>query len=295
MIFPIILEMKRYIKVPTSLVSGLVSQSTLRLDGCSVIEQCIHSMQGSGTMFLEEHLLLFVLEGSNTLTYGKQKYVVGKNEMILLKKATAVRYEKKGNPENDNIYDSLMFCLKDDILKEFLTKAEITVPRSDEEIKTTVNPMSDCLIAFAHSLKPYFNNPAEVNPRLLRLKIMELLFDVSHDSKNTFRQILQLRQPVRADIREVVEQNYTNPVTLPELAYLSGRSLSSFKRDFMLVFNESPAMWIRNKRLCKAKEMLEISSLSVNDVCFSVGFENLSHFSRIFKEHYGVPPSHYRK
>ena len=33
--------------------------------------------------------------------------------------------------------------------------------------------MSDCLIAFAHSLKPYFNNPAEVNPRLLRLKIMK--------------------------------------------------------------------------------------------------------------------------
>ncbi|MDR2947731.1 MAG: hypothetical protein LBV71_00850 [Prevotella sp.] len=50
------------------------------------------------------------------------------------------------------IYDSLMFCLKDDILKEFLTKAEITVLRSDEKIKTTVNPMSNCLISFAHSL-----------------------------------------------------------------------------------------------------------------------------------------------
>ena len=287
--------MKKYIKVPTSLVSGLVSQSTLKIDGCSIIEQCIHSMEGTGTMFLEEHILLFVLEGCNKLTYGKQTYNVGKNEMILLKKATAVKYKKEGNPENDNIYDSLMFCLKDDILKEFLIKAEITVPRSDEEIKTTVNPMSDCLIAFAYSLKPYFNNPTEVNPGLLRLKIMELLFDVSNDSHNTFRQILQLRQPVRTDIKEVVEQNYTNPVTLPELAYLSGRSLSSFKRDFLLLFNESPALWIKNKRLTKAKEMLEITALPVNDICFSVGFENVSHFSRIFKEHYGVPPSHYRK
>lgn len=287
--------MKRYIKVPTSLVSGLVSQSTLKLDGCSVIEQCIHSMQKSGTMFLEEHLLLFVLEGSNKLTYGKQVYVVGKNEMILLKKATAVKYEKNGNTENDNIYSSMMFCLKDDILKDFLIKADVTAVRSDEEIKTMVNPMSDCLIAFAHSLKPYFNNPSEVNPKLLRLKIMELLFDVSNDSKNIFRQILQLRQPVRADIKEVVEQNYTNPVTLPELAYLSGRSLSSFKRDFMSVFNESPATWIRNKRLEKAKEMLEITALSINDICYSIGFENISHFSRIFKQHYGIPPSHYRK
>lgn len=287
--------MKKMIKVPTSLTSGLVSQSALKLDGCSVIEQCIHSMEGSGTMFLEEHLLLFVLEGSNTLTYGKQVYVVNKNEMILLKKATAIKYEKKGNSDNDNIYDSLMFCLKDDILKDFLTKAEVSISRSDEEIKTTVNPMSDCLVAFAHSLKPYFNNPSEVNPDLLRLKIMELLFDVSKGSQNTFRQILQLREPVRASIKSVVEQNYINPVSIPELAYLSGRSVSSFKRDFVKTFNDSPSRWIRAKRLEKAKEMLEISTLSISEICFSVGFENISHFSRIFKEQYGVSPNSYRK
>lgn len=287
--------MKKMIKVPTSLTSGLVSQSALKLDGCSVIEQCIHSMEGSGTMFLEEHLLLFVLEGSNTLAYGKQVYVVNKNEMILLKKATAIKYEKKGNPDNDNIYDSLMFCLMDDILKDFLTKAEVSISRSDEEIKTTVNPMSDYLVAFAHSLKPYFNNPSEVNPGLLRLKIMELLFDVSKGSQNTFRQILQFREPVRASIKSVVEQNYISPVSIPELAYLSGRSVSSFKRDFVKTFNDSPSRWIRAKRLEKAKEMLEISTLSISEICFSVGFENISHFSRIFKEQYGISPNSYRK
>ncbi|MCD8263609.1 MAG: hypothetical protein LUD02_05145 [Tannerellaceae bacterium] len=137
-----------------------------------------------------------------------------------------------------------MFCLTDDLIKEFLTLSNVKVPQLDEKVKTAVYPMSECLVAFAHSLSPYFQNPSSVNPGLLRLKIMELLYDVSEYSKNVFRQLLQLRRPVRVDIRQVVEQYYATPVTLPELAFLSGRSLSSFKRDFQQTYNEPPAQWI---------------------------------------------------
>lgn len=234
---------------------------------------------------------MIVLDGTATLSYGKQSYVVHKNEMILLKKATSVHYEKEGNPENADIFDNLMFCLKDELLKEFLTLQNVSISHMTEEIKNTVNPMNEYLTAFAYSLKPYFNNPASVNPGLLRLKIMEMLYDVSACSKNMFRQILLLRQPVRADIRQVVEQNYASPITLTELAYLSGRSLSSFKRDFQSTYNMPPAQWIREHRLSKAKDILRNTNLSVSDVCYSLGFENATHFSRIFKEQYGISPS----
>ncbi|MCC8144632.1 MAG: hypothetical protein LIO97_12720 [Tannerellaceae bacterium] len=236
--------MKKFVKVPTNLVSGTGCQHSLKLDGCSVIDSCVHSTKGSGSMFLEEHLLLFVLAGKITFYHGKQVYTLGRNKMILFKKATYVKYEKEGEPENDHIYESLMFCLTDDLIKEFLTLSNVKVPQLDEEVKTAVYPMSECLVAFAHSLSPYFQNPSSVNPGLLRLKIIELLYDVSEYSKNVFRQLLQLRRPVRVDIRQVVEQYYATPVTLPELAFLSGRSLSSFKRDFQQTYNEPPAQWI---------------------------------------------------
>ena len=188
-----------------------------------------------------------------------------------------------------------MFCLKDDLIKEFLTTTNVKVQRMDEEVKTSVYPMNECLVAFAKSLYPYFTDPSTINPGLLKLKIMELLYDVSECSKNMFRQILQLRNPARTDIQHVVEQYYTTPVTLPELAFLSGRSLSSFKRDFQQIYNISPAQWIRVRRLEKAKEMLQETVLPVNEICYSVGFENVSHFSRIFKNHYGYPPTQYRQ
>ncbi|MFJ5762975.1 helix-turn-helix domain-containing protein [Neobacillus sp. NPDC093182] len=49
-----------------------------------------------------------------------------------------------------------------------------------------------------------------------------------------------------------------------------------------MIFNRStdtsPLQWIRNRRLDRAKELLANSSLSVTDVCFSTGFENVGHF-----------------
>ncbi|NML69144.1 helix-turn-helix transcriptional regulator [Chryseobacterium sp. RP-3-3] len=261
------------------------------LDGCSIIEQCIHSTEVKGTMYLEQHLLLIVLEGSVVLTYGKQEYTLGKNDMILLKKATAVKYHKFGNAENDNIYDSFMFSIKDDLLKSFLSTSEIKVSKPEGEIKTGVYPMNECLVAFAHSMKPYFFDHSVVHPGQLRLKIMELLYDVAECNRNMFLQILQLHEPVRTDIRNVVEHHYASPVSISELAYLSGRSLSSFKRDFQNIYNVAPATWIREKRLEKAKDMLETTALSVSDVCYSLGFENVSHFSRIYKEFHGQAPS----
>ncbi|MFD1903052.1 helix-turn-helix domain-containing protein [Paenibacillus rhizoplanae] len=71
-----------------------------------------------------------------------------------------------------------------------------------------------------------------------------------------------------------MEENFMNPVSLNDLAYLSGRSLAAFKRDFQAIYNTSPLKWVRNRRLDKAKELLAETALSVTDICFfSTGFE----------------------
>ncbi|MBQ4398783.1 MAG: helix-turn-helix transcriptional regulator [Bacteroidales bacterium] len=60
---------------------------------------------------------------------------------------------------------------------------------------------------------------------------------------------------------------------------------------FQAIYGESPARWIREQRLRKAHEMLQSTSLSVTDIAYSLGFENPTHFSRIFKQSYGISPS----
>ena len=282
--------MTKITKFPSALISGDCTTSSLTLDGGSIIDQCIVTAGERGTFFLEQHLLYVVLGGSVKLTSGRQSWTVRKNEMILLRRAQSVSYEKQGSEET-GLFESQLFAIIDELLKDFLTSQQVQIPQMTEELGAQVSPMSDRLVAYCWSLSPYFNDPSQVNPGLLRLKVMELLYNVMDCSKNIFRQMLQLRQPVKTDIHRVVEENYTSPISLDELAYLSGRSLSSFKREFQDIYGESPARWIREKRLSKAQQMLRSSSLSVADVAYSLGFENPTHFSRIFKQQYGYAPS----
>ena len=282
--------MNKITKFPSALISGDCTTSSLVLDGGSIIDQCIVTAGERGTFFLEQHLLYVVLGGSVKLTCGRQSWTVGKNQMILLRKAHSVTYEKQGSPET-GLFESQLFAINDELLKDFLTTQKVNIPPMAEELGAQVSPMSERLVAYCWSLSPYFNDPSQVNPGLLRLKVMELLYNVMDCSKNIFRQMLQLRQPVKVDVHRVVEDNYTSPISLEELAYLSGRSLSSFKRDFQSIYGEPPAKWIREKRLSRAQQMLRSTQLSVADVAYSLGFENPTHFSRIFKQQFGYSPS----
>ena len=282
--------MNKITKFPSALVSGDYTASSLVLDGGNIIDQCIVTAGERGTFFLEQHLLYVVLGGSVRLTCGRQSWTVGKNQMILLRKAHSVSYEKQGSPET-GLFESQLFAINDELLKDFLTTQQVNIQQMTEEIGAQVSTMSGRLVAYCWSLSPYFDDPSQVNPGLLRLKVMELLYNVMDCSKNIFRQMLQLRQPAKVDVHRVVEDNYTSPISLEELAYLSGRSLSSFKRDFQSIYGESPAKWIREKRLARAKQILQSSRLSVADVAYCLGFENPTHFSRIFKQQYGISPS----
>jgi AraC-like DNA-binding protein len=283
------------IKVPGCLTESPFHNNALTLNGLSVVESCTHTHKKTGSMFLEEHLLLFVKKGTNTMTHGKTQHIIRSGEMLLLKKATLVNYCKEGDPAQDNVYDSMMFFLKDEFLKDFMKMANIQSSYTEEQVKITVKPVKERLLRFFDSITPYFTEPENIDAGLIKLKMLELLYDISGTDKNLLQQILQLKQPVKTELTTLMEEQFTNPVSLSELAYLSGRSLSSFKRDFQSTYNMPPSEWIRNRRLEKANELLKSTSLTVTDICYTMGFENIAHFSRVFKERFGYTPSSLRQ
>ncbi|XEC93033.1 AraC family transcriptional regulator [Paenibacillus tarimensis] len=285
------LRTEKVAKVPHDLTREPVNQVILKMKGLTVVESCTFNKGLKGTMFLEDHLLLFVLEGTYTVRFGSQEYIVRKNEMVLLQKSIVIEYEKSGEAGSDYVLDYMMFFLKEELIFEFIKMADLESNYPSALVPISVNTINDRLMNYIHSLKPYFKETDTINDGLIKIKLLELLFDVADADEQFLYQFLQLKRTKRKSITEVVEQNITNPVSLNDLAYLSGRSLSAFKRDFQAIYNTSPLRWIRNRRLDIAKELLLHSSLSVTDVCFSTGFENVAHFSKVFKERFGVPPS----
>ena len=283
--------MDKILKVPQGLLEAPYNHSGLELEGCKVIESCTHVSSKTGSMFLEDHLLLFVIQGNYTIRYSKQEYTLQRNQMVLLKKAIAIEYLKSGDPANDHLAEYMMFFIKDEFLKEFAQMTNVDVKQSDELVPVSIKTINPQLLAFVQSLKPYFENEEAIDGGLIKLKMLELLYGLASSDKNLMLQLLQLKKQARTDISHILETNYLNPVSLSELAYLSGRSLSSFKRDFQSIYKIPPSTWLREKRLVKAKDLLNTTAMSVTDVCYSVGFENVAHFSRVFKEHFGMSPS----
>jgi transcriptional regulator GlxA family with amidase domain len=92
-----------------------------------------------------------------------------------------------------------------------------------------------------------------------------------------------------------MEANFCYNLSLDEFARLCHRSLSSFKRDFKKHFNVSPGKWLLTRRLEYAALLLKNSDLNIAQIAFECGFEDVSHFSKAFKEKFGLSPINFRK
>jgi transcriptional regulator GlxA family with amidase domain len=74
--------------------------------------------------------------------------------------------------------------------------------------------------------------------------------------------------------------------------HLSERTLA---RRFQEELSMSPGKWIQEKRLIEAKALMEKGKLSVEQICFETGYEDLSSFSRLFKRTTGMSPTEYKR
>ncbi|MEO5892911.1 MAG: AraC family transcriptional regulator [Ferruginibacter sp.] len=92
-----------------------------------------------------------------------------------------------------------------------------------------------------------------------------------------------------------MNDNYCFNLKLEQYAELSNRSLSAFKRDFQKQFNTTPGKWLLQKRLDHGLHLLSNMNKTVGEASFESGFESPSHFSRSFKERFGMAPTTIRQ
>lgn len=92
-----------------------------------------------------------------------------------------------------------------------------------------------------------------------------------------------------------IEGNYTADLTLAEMAQPSYLNPSYFLRLFKQVYNQTPHNYLITLRLHSACQKLKQTDLSIKEISESLGFCNQFHFSKVFKDYYGMTPSMYRK
>jgi AraC-like DNA-binding protein len=263
-------------------------------NGYSAIQACTYTESEEGTFFLEENMLLIILHGTLNIRFGEAEYEVSQNQMAFLKKDILVCFNAAGAQDASVKVEYILFSLKYDLVKEFVKLAELSIAATEESFPITVNELDERLLKYVDSLEFYFIEPEKVEGSLIKIKLLELLFYLAANDNKILEQVLDLRDHFRSNITATVEENILNSLSLQQLAVLSGRSLSSFRRDFLAIYNMPPSQWIRQKRLDKARELLISTSMTVTDICYTTGFENIAHFSRLFKSRFGYCPTEFR-
>lgn len=281
------MEVLEIFVMPEQFKDHLESHEMVELDDVTILESCHdgqHQVKGVG--YTTQHEILHVITGNCKLTINGKTIELIDGQSIIIPKHTILEYQKTGSP-----YQSLLFFLRDEFILEFLQNHSFKVSWQKLTTAYVVFKGGELLNATFQSMRPYVRNKAKTGKALFRIKTFEILLNLSNHTKSLPEFLSNIAKPSKIDLKLFMENMYIKKIGLNELAELSGRSLSSFKREFRELFATSPFKWIKEKRLETARELIVHAGKKPTEIYLDIGFEDYSHFSKSYKSHFGYLPS----
>lgn len=254
-----------------------------------ILYSCYFSKSREGENFIPEHVFSYQIAGTVTAWDAKNTYHSQEGDFRLSTRNRLAKFLKLP-PENGD-YKSIALFLSQDILREISQEINYTADRKKADEAIINVPHHPLYKSFMESLLVYFQLPQENNEELFRLKIKEavyLLIKINPELKDI---LFDFSEPGKIDLEAFMNRNFHFNVQLKRFAYLTGRSLATFKRDFQKTFQDTPSRWLLQRRLQEAYFLISEKAKSPSEVYLDVGFEDLSHFSFAFKKKYGMSPS----
>ncbi len=149
---------------------------------------------------------------------------------------------------------------------------------------------------FKESINILLDNPEIADEAMIKAKLKEfiLLICKSQNALSQFEFLSALFEKNSTEFSKTIHNNLYSSMSLDEYAFLCGMSLSTFKRKFKEVFNESPKRYILKMKLQKATTLLKSNTERISEIAYNCGFESISSFNRAFKSHFGKSPSDFR-
>jgi len=245
---------------------------------------CVHAAK--------DHTLLYLYSGRQVIEDKGERITIRPGECTFVRRDHRITMYKQ--PDGGKPYQGISLTFKRNLLREFYNKLDRNdIPKNvsiPEKSVFHIAPRPDITSLF-QSLTPYFDSNIKPSEEVIKLKLQEGIYALLNTDKNFFPILFDFTEPWKIDILDFLNDNYMDDLTMDEIAAYTGRSLATFKRDFKKISELTPQKWIIRKRLEVAHEMIKHQRMKVKEACEDVGFKNLSHFSKIFKQAYGHPPT----
>ena len=240
-----------------------------------------------------EHTLIYILSGELEISDGGRKTILHPGECAFMRRDNRMWLHKRAS--HNKPYHSVVMKFSRDFLKQFyhtINQRELPSVSKREKVSLMKFPPArrDVKNLF-ESLIPYFEANLQPDEAIINLKMIEGMRAILNTDANLYASLFDFVEPWKIDIVDFLEKNYMNELSMEEIAHYTGRSLATFKRDFKKVSDLTPQKWLIRRRLEAARNLILKGGMKVSEICFDVGFKNLSHFSKLYKEMYGIAPT----
>lgn len=240
--------------------------------------------------------LVHGLSGRKTWRTTQGRWTVDKGQTLFIKKGATIV-----DQFFDDEFCMLGFFISDDFIRNIVKEisGQIETRVAENELQSAAIEVNNNVIlsTYFQSMLTYFSGSNKPADSLLVLKLKELIINIltSPDNPTLSAYLQSLVDPEKPAIQQIMEANFSHNLSLEEFAKLCNRSLSTFKRDFKKLFRVSPGKWLLTKRLEYAAVLLRNSTANISQIAFECGFEDLSHFSKAFKEKFDLSPLQFRQ
>jgi AraC-like DNA-binding protein len=251
---------------------------------------CDHCETSAGESLVQQFVLGYQTEGALQVFDGVKTFQLKTGTYWLAIKNKLARFKYVSDQEE--IYKAVSVTFPDQELLRFSHEYEISSKKRSKNTAPVIRLKEHPLLkSLFEGLTSYASLSFSNEDPLMKLKLKEALIVLLKCQPELKDLLFDFSEPHKTDLVAFMEENFQFNLPLSKFAYLTGRSLSGFKRDFEKVYGVTPAKWLSQKRLDKAHYLLKERKMKVSEVYAEVGFEDASHFSFAFKKQFGVNPS----
>jgi AraC family transcriptional regulator, exoenzyme S synthesis regulatory protein ExsA len=269
-------------KITKVLVDGL---------SCIVHKQLSEPVLGKEG-YVSTHAITLVLKGVlRAETDGGVAKQVNENEMIFLPRGI---YTISDIIPRNGSFEAVVFFFDEELIATFINSCNLKL-KKDKPVAPIIFNYTPEIRAFTESLLAIYTKKEFGIRKLTKTKLLELLHIISVSRQNDclLHALSTLHNKERKSLKEFMNSNFSKPLSISDYAYLTGRSLSSFRRDFISQFGISPKQWLIEMRLEKARSLLSNHHTTISQVALESGYEDTSHFIKVFHKKYGISPKQF--
>ena len=275
----------------------MLEHSAIEIDGHVLFERAAMPADSSHSGELENRAcFLYMLNGTNIVIEQSGATTIEASEAVI--KRCGHYVTQFVNPQDiDHCRAVAVYFHPDYIRKIYHNEIPSFLTKEATTNNTRKIAPNSFIEHYIQNLLPYFDEPSLMDANLAELKIKELILLLlkTENQPSVLDFFSELfASPKKHEFQSIIDNNIFNDLNIEQLAFLCNNSLSSFKRTFKEIYNTSPATYIREKRIEKAKQLLIKSEQRISDIAFDCGFNELSSFSHTFHKLTGLSPKEFR-